>query len=440
MHSSTGRAERGISAVLCAVLVVLSAAGLIATGARGGSANGPDVTVYYLGPPGIDFQVSNFGVSGQGERAYSMGVTACNQGSSPLNWCDQDNCGGGLAAGDHPVIAQNLYRYRDGRFQQIGLSWLKHGIAALTESYPGCGSGTCIPPSILGHTLGVGCGDSYEAGSNGVRPLGMRSEVNATSGAFPFPETEVPFSGALAQRLRVLEADLTTGNGERFFGEMHYVARDDALAGNGLNNASYREMSVHALFELRFMGTPESTVREQPALFAWQAIDPAVEILDVDVLGSVPRERFHVARRVTDLGGGSWHYEYALHNMNSDRAARAFRVRFPRASLSNAGAHFIAHHSGEPYAATPWMLDSSVPGTLRWSTETFAANANANALRWGTTFNFWFDATAGPTRVRHDLELFKPGSFGVLTFFFDDDIFADGFETGDFSAWSLAVP
>ena len=31
-----------------------------------------------------------------------------------------------------------------------------------------------------------------------------------------------------------------------------------------------------------------------------------------------------------------------------------------------------------------------------WSTQTYDQNENANALRWGTMYNFWFDADAPP--------------------------------------------
>jgi hypothetical protein len=56
-------------------------------------------------------------------------------------------------------------------------------------------------------------------------------------------------------------------------------------------------------------------------------------------------------------------------------------------------------------------------------------------------FSFWFDATRGPTTLTdHTLGLFKPGSPGAVTFAFEIPIFADGFEAGNTSAWSLAVP
>ena len=33
---------------------------------------------------------------------------------------------------------------------------------------------------------------------------------------------------------------------------------------------------------------------------------------------------------------------------------------------------------------------------MTWSTETFATNQNANAIRWGTLYNFRFDADRPP--------------------------------------------
>ena len=39
---------------------------------------------------------------------------------------------------DHSVISQNLYRLKDGRFQQIGLGFLKHGFVSTNSSDSGC--------------------------------------------------------------------------------------------------------------------------------------------------------------------------------------------------------------------------------------------------------------------------------------------------------------
>ena len=63
----------------------------------------------------------------------------------------------------------------------------------------------------------------------------------------------------------------------------------------------------------------------------------------------VPNDgRFIVAKKVTSLGGGNFHYEFAVHNLTSDRSGRGFTVNFPAGTvISNAGDKFAPHHSGE---------------------------------------------------------------------------------------------
>ena len=79
-------------------------------------------------------------------------------------------------------------------------------------------------------------------------------------------------------------------------------------------------------------------------------------------------------------------------------------------ALSNAGFFDVDHHSGEPYETTDWTIAIDGPaGTIEWSTDTFAVDENANALRWGTMFSFWFDSDTAPTNAVHTLEFFKPG-------------------------------
>ncbi len=417
-----------------AALVVLAAAGtaLFTSGAGAGTI-GPDVTVHTLSG------TSQYTPPEGGVRAYAVGTVSCNIGDTPLNWCDQSTgCAPGATAADHPVIAQNIYRLKDDRFQQIGMGWLKHGFVS-TNSFDGsCGS--CVGPPAGGNQLGVGCTDPYGSSLNGSRPLGMRSEVNATSGVFVWPKTNIGTSNAIQQRIQVLESDLEpTPTTTRYFIEGHYIAPDDAQSGNGLNNASYREVTVNSgTFNLT-LGA--STVRKQAAIMAWPTIDPTVDLIAVDVPVS-PVERFYLARKTIDLGGGNWHYEYALHNMNSDRSARSFRVEFPGgATITNAGFAGPVHHSGEPFSTTAWAINTSVPGEVTWSTDDFATNANANALRWASMFNFWFDANSPPggTTV-HTIGLFKPGTPTELTTGFWVPVFDDGFETGNTAAWSITVP
>jgi hypothetical protein len=428
----TPAARRRIAVGIGLAVIAAAALALFFVPRASGGGIGPDVTVYSLDG------VQNFGAVG-GVRAYAIGTRSCNQGDVPLNWCDEPGgCGGGTTDEDHPVIAQNLYRLKDGRFEQIGMSWLKHGFTALQISAPGCGTGSC--QATNGNFLGVGCTDPYSTGLNGSRPLGLRSEVNAASGEFPFPYTEIGSNDIADQRMQVRETDLDPSQnpGALYWIEGQYVAPDDAAAGNGLNNASYQAVTVNGTtFNISASGP---TVQELPAIAAWQVVDPLVELMPADV-PSTPVERFHVARKVTDLGGGSFHYEYAIHNLNSDRSARSFTVDFPgAATISNAGFHDVDHHSGEPYATTDWTIDTSTPGAVIWSTLPFATDANANALRWGTMFSFWFDATAPPAGIGHTIGLFKPGSPADIQFSMAAGIFEDGFESGNTTVWSSTTP
>ena len=156
-------------------------------------------------------------------------------------------------------------------------------------------------------------------------------------------------------------------------------------------------------------------------------------------------------KKVTDLGGGNWHYEYAVHNMNSDRAAQAFAVDFADGtSISSLGFHDFDHHSGEyepvsgdPYSTTDWPGNVGAgDGVVSWETDTFAVAPAANAIRWSTMYNFWFDADAGPTEIEsHSIALFKPGTPCRIDFLQGPTVvFLDDFETGDTCVWSIVVP
>jgi hypothetical protein len=395
----------------------LVAATLLFAGALAVSANpGPDVTVFSLG------DISRNGTL-NGVVGYSIGTTSCNIGTIPVNWCD--NAGGcsGLDDRQHPVIAQNIYRLKNGRFEQIGMSWLKHGFVSTNSPSAGCTGHTgqgCTQPPRGGNELGVGCIDTYGSGLNGSRPLGMRSEVNPQTGFFPFPETFVSSSGVDQwAQVDVDDLDPALNAGATYWAEGQYISDNDALAGNGFNNASYRPVAFGASpYNPTFTGP---TVRERFAIQRWPLSDATVALMNVDYFSKIA-QRFQVARKVTQPTAGVWHYEIAVHNVNVDLAAGGFTVDFPgAATITNVGFHDIEHHSGEPFATTDWTATvDNANGRVTWRSETFAQNPNANALRWGTMFSFWFDVNVGAA-PRAEIELFKPdpaNDAGALSFSF----------------------
>jgi hypothetical protein len=431
-----------LRALVAAGCVIALAALLVAFDGSGqaGAAGGPDVTVFSF------TDISNYG-SANGFAAYSLGTTSCNRGDQPLNWCSKAaGCAPGAGEADHPAIVQNLYRLKNSRFEQIGMSWVKHGFASANGSASGCsgaGGQSCQPPPAGSAQLGVGCIDPYTASTNGFRPLGPRSEVNPTTGTFPYPPNSPDGPYAIYdQRIKVATGDVdpALNAGATYYVEGQYVAADDASAGNASNNASYQRVTVGAAPGYALTQVAGTFVEAQPALAAWPAQDPAVLLVNVDVPGPTP-ERYHVARKATALGGGLWHYEYTIHNLSSDRAVRAFTVQFPQGTgLANMGFKSIPHHSGEPYATDPWAV-STTASAITWSTATFASDPNANALRWGTTFNFWFDADQPPaSSMVHTLGLFTPGNPSTVDFPIASPLLIDGFESGDLSRWSASSP
>ncbi|MCA9310863.1 MAG: hypothetical protein KDA21_06635 [Phycisphaerales bacterium] len=352
----------------------------------------PDITLLYIGEGGFS-EYETYGPVG-GIVAFAFATTSCNRGNSAADWYDT-----GAQPWRHPVISQTMYRHSNGTMEQIGLAWLKHGFCAVNE--PGCA--TCQSTNC--DTLGVGCADTYW-GSLNASGLGPRSEINAATGAFPYPFGFSPSGNSTIRgRLQVNTTDIISG--ANYVLEGHYVALDDASVGNKNNNASYRRVNLNTSNYNISDLSGHLTVEGQSAMYAWKALNPDVEIVNADISSD---GRIEVAYRVTDNGNGTWHYEYAIHNLSSDRSVGAVSVDADSAvAVTNVGFHDVFYHSGEPYDGTDWP-GSHAGNAVAWSTTPYATNNNANAIRWGTTYNFRFDADQAPTAGTLTLGLFKPGS------------------------------
>jgi hypothetical protein len=87
---------------------------------------------------------------------------------------------------------------------------------------------------------------------------------------------------------------------------------------------------------------------------------------------------------------------------------RSFSLPVGAAAISNVGSSAVLSH-GEPWANDAWQ-NTVENGRVTWSTKTFQESENANAIRWGTTYNFWFETQAVPTQADADLGRFKPGT------------------------------
>jgi Dockerin type I domain len=366
----------------------------VSGGPAAASIPGADVIVGSL--PAI--QNWTTGADIDGIRAYSIGVTPCNVGTQPLDWFTSPNR-------RHPVVAQNMFRLANGRFEQIGQSWVKHEFCAIQMNL----CQTCTPVgNCCCSQLGAGCSSPGSASGFGIfSNMGPKSQINAHLGTNVSPFASPSGNTSLRGRLLVREDDLDRSlhPGAVFFAEAQPIAEDDAQLGDmsyDNNNVSYRAMIVNQTNF--FIGLGGGTVREEPAIAAWKAVDAEVDIQNIDI----PDEgRLILGYRVTDLGDGTWHYEYALHNLTSDDSVGSFSVPVPLGvELTNVGFHDVDYHSGEIYSLEDWTPTES-PGAITWATESFAENPNANALRWGTLYNFRFDANTPPQEATLTLGLFK---------------------------------
>ena len=193
--------------------------------------------------------------------AFSVATTSCNAGDTVLKWDP-------LPANTHPVITMNLYRLYDGRMVQIGQSWAKHGFFALQHDV--CNLG-CQPAS--GNGLGVGCSDPYGAMTNQGPILGTRSEVSPFTGRFDGASANDhqshDHSDGISHGLQVPHIELGKPDA-RYFVEGYYITPDDALAGNGTNNASYREVGISEREQGWLVSNKGLTIREKSAIEAWE--------------------------------------------------------------------------------------------------------------------------------------------------------------------------
>ncbi len=386
-----------------------------------GPSNGPDLIVGTLAQLQGSQQIVSFGsdsLNGHTYVAFSVGTTSCNIGNTTVNWYpDPDD--------RHPVISQNCFRLKPDaagytRFEQIGQTWAKHGFAALAQSV--CCA--CTNPGTF-EKLGVGCSDPYAAGRNGTQgDVSPRWQINPVTGEHAEPTANPPFTGAnTGRRLRIdvldLEPSTTRNAPTKYFVEGQYNTEDDAAAGNQNNNASYRQISVNGSgsnWTFGVFGTDPNveTIRQRPGIRAWKDLDPTVTETDV----VTPEDGGFtglviVSAQATNLGGGLYHYEYAVQNLSSDRAVASISIPVSiYATLSHLGFHDVNYYDGDGINDVTTDGADWAPvvagGAVTWSVaQSYADNPNGNALRWGTLSNFRFDADVAPSPGILKLAQFK---------------------------------
>jgi hypothetical protein len=383
---------------------------------------GPDVIV------GDVEDVAQFDAAVGTQVGLAIGTDSCNNGDQPLDWF-------ALPSNDHPVVPQNLYRMSGGanndeRFEQIGQSWMKHTFLALEDFVCGnCNTSGCQ----TGSHLCPGCSDPYVSGLNGDQgSIGSRAWVNPFTGFFPRGDSQTPpndhnghVHNGVSHRILVETSDLIPAQnpGATYFGEAAYISPFEYTwcvshpgQCNMFNNYSYRKFSVNGGPTFFNFPPVSSTVRMQPAIQAWAGTGATVNQIEPDPGND---GIWFMGYKVTNPSAGVWHYEYTLFNMNLDRSIQSFSVSLGSGvNVSNIGFHAPPQHPGwahdgtlgdAGYSSMPWAV-TQVSDSITWNSETFAQNQNANAIRWGTLYNFRFDADHPPQSANATVGYFKTGA------------------------------
>ena len=394
-----------------------------------GAAGGETPTLV-LGPDVIVGDMPNmqqFGNAGT-QVGLAVATTSCNNGTEPLHWLSSPS-------NDHPVIPQNFYRMSGGntndeRFEQIGQSSCKHAFLALEND--ACSFGCNTSGCTTGSNLCPGCSDPYSASLNSGPNLGSRAWINPFTGFYPRGDSQTPpndhtghVHDGVSHRVIVEADDLNTtlNQGATYFAETMYVTPHEYSwcqthpgECNMYNNASYRQFSVSGGPTNFTFSAVGNTVQMRAAITAW-----ALSGASLSQLEPVPGNDgiALLGYKVTNPSKGVWHYEYALYNQNLDRAIQSFSVPLlPGVNISNIGFHAPPQHPGwandgtlnnQGYSSAPWTGTQN-NGDITWSCETFAQNQNANAIRWGTLYNFRFDADQPPQAASGTVGFFKTGS------------------------------
>lgn len=370
---------------------------VIFVGCGGAACGGGGVFPVDLSNHGVPTPTATWTTGGPvaGERAYSFATSICNNGPFISFWDPP--------TGVHPVSTSNLYVIRDGLLRQIGMSWAFHEMVSSELDCGPCGGAAATD-------LGVRCRTYSTHATNGQQGLLFRrSEVNATTGAFTFPGDPSGEGGELGQRLRVQDSEITPGYA-KYYVETMFVARDDAITGTPLNNAAWRNL-VFLNNDIR-QPFPQSNMGSGSVMAAWRLYgdddiheDPEVMLDEALVDGW-----YTVGSRIQNIGGGRWRYMYVVHNLDSDRAARALSVPItPPTVAGDLRFHDPEYHSGEIWDNADWTGSIGLD-VVRWeSPATFAQDPNTNALRWATAYSFVLEADALPVVDSVLVEMFKPG-------------------------------
>jgi len=322
----------------------------------------------------------------------------------------------------HPFLVWNMYREIDGRFEQIGVSGVKHAFLTINVSCDiNCGNN---------HILWPGCEDVYGTGNNDSgSDLGPRDGVEAFQGLW----TESPSffdpdgdgshvnssNGTDENRMVVAESDLGVA-GATYSISAWYLVRDDINIFNTMGYKAYnlQQSGSNWFFQAQsaLANGPASDQYVAPNSFDLSAGTASIRKL-ISGLGHIT-----LAVKVNDLTNGQYRYNYMIENHDYD--PKIASVSFPLTDSASLTDWVFA--DVDESAANDWIV------TRDNNVMTIQSTAG-NEIDWGILYSFSFTTNAAPQAgnvvVKSSSGVSRPVNSALITpGGLSDLIFADGFE------------
>ena len=341
------------------------------------------------------------------------------------------------------MLVYHLYRFADGRLEQLGQSQVKHAFNSINAD-TSTGSVSCRAPNRAGRVVPSGCEDLYQVSSNSDQAfLGPREEIIAHTGIWlrdgsiwdldgPLNEPDgncdflpnfqvfggqvpcqAPVSDAMDRRLSVPESELSVP-GARYFIEAWYLVRDDVNIFN-----SFGRKEITPAFSGGWTFAAAAPFRQGPVINDFLELQNATTNDMTDIVDS--GEGFvQVSSAVSIIAPDRWQYDIALMNFDFDRAIDGFEIPLSLAVRVSEAEFF----DGDPDSENNWLATIQ-PGLLRFEA------AENDKLKWGSLVSFRFIADQPPNVGRASLHVADPGEPGSLNINMLTSsalLFEDGFE------------
>jgi len=338
-----------------------------------------------------------------GEIGMAMLNTMCNPGTVNIPWFAP-------MQPDHPMFGFIIARVHNDKIEQINeWSFCKHAFTSINVNGQ-CGS--CQDPGT-GSLMGVDCSDTYGAGNNASRQwLGPPEEIDPWLGewnpvgsyfdigdpaqaGYPAPadgtrSLSQSIFDSVDNRVTVDEIDLTTA-GASYYYALQLIHKGESLANRGDNNAHRGMNPTFSGGSWSFSNNGEGQ-QYGSVLDRWVGAD-----VESGHNGS-DDGRFYVASKVTALGGGNYHYEYAVHNVDNSRAGGTFKLPIDAsATASNFTFGDIDNDSANDWSAA------------RVGNEIVFTAPSSNPVEWNTIYNFGFDCDFAAGASQCTIDEHRPG-------------------------------